>query len=231
MKVQILAHTPNLEEIIATGAKTCYSKMTLSELAEKTSSADNDKFIQNIINIGHMSVLEHATFTFAVEEVSRALLAQITRHRFMSFSVSSQRYVPLKDRFGYVVPLQILDNQEALNVYNSAINDSLTAYNKLVDILMVSGRNEKQAIEDARYVLPNATHTQFVVTANVRELLHFFKLRCCDRSQAEIRELADEILRLCREVSPLLFGKAGAPCVSGSCPEGKMSCGNPKKGV
>ena len=96
MKVQILAHTPNLEEIIATGAKTCYSKMTLSELAEKTSSADNDKFIQNIINIGHMSVLEHATFTFAVEEVSRALLAQITRHRFMSFSVSSQRYVPLK---------------------------------------------------------------------------------------------------------------------------------------
>ena len=236
MKVQILTFTPNLEEIIATGAKTCYSKLSLTELADKTLDSDNEAFIQRIMSSGHNSVLEHGVITFSIEGVSRVLLAQLTRHRHASFSVASQRYIPLKDAFSYTTPESIQNHSQALNLYNIAIKEAFHSYNSIVDMLINQYLDEdddfmtaeKKAIEDARYVLPNATNTQLVMTMNVRELLHFFNLRDCRRSQAEIQELAGEMMKLCKEIAPTIFKTAGAPCIRGKCPEGKMTCGNPK---
>ena len=113
------------------------------------------------------------------------------------------------------------DDPKAAEVYDKTMAAIWKAYNDLVE----SGIPP----EDARYLLPNGCTTNITITMNARELLHFFRLRCCNRAQWEIREMADEMLRLCKEVSPTIFAKAGPPCVSDKCPEGKLSCGHPRK--
>ena len=163
-------------------------------------------------------MIEHASFTFSVEGVSRSLTHQLVRHRVASFSQQSQRYVPLNEPT-FVTPHTVEEDEECLRVYNDTMRAIWEAYNRLA---------EKIPAEDARYVLPNGCTTNITITMNARELLHFFRLRCCNRAQWEIREMADEMLRLCKEVSPTIFAKAGPPCVSGKCPEGKLSCGHPR---
>ena len=113
----------------------------------------------------------------------------------------------------------MLANEEANAVFDEAIEAATSAYKKLLDAGVPA--------EDARYLLPNAAESKIVVTMNVRELLHFFSLRCCNRAQWEIRELAHRMLELARPTAPFVFAGAGAPCVRGACPEGKMTCGNP----
>ncbi len=235
MKVTLIEHTPNPEKTIAVAAKMCYSNTDLEYLTDNLTPEKIESFIELLSEIGHESPIEHVSFTFGIEGVSRALLAQITRHRIASFSVQSQRYVKNKDDF--YIPEEIEKNILAKEIYNESISKSFENYIKLVDILQESyinkGMNikdaEKKAIENARYVLPNASETKMVVTMNLRSLKNFFKLRCCNRAQDEIREVADEMLRLCKEVSPILFKNMGAGCVSGKCPEGKMSCGKPRR--
>jgi thymidylate synthase (FAD) len=189
---------------------------------------------------GHGSTLEHVSFTFAVEGVSRSLLAQLTRHRIASYSVQSQRYVPLKS-FDSVIPREIENDPEALAAYQAAMAAAGEAYNKLTDILQAKHRKrleaegmdtktarqkaQKMAIEDARSVLPNSCETKLLMTMNARSLMNFFAHRCCSRAQTEIRELADELLRLVKGAAPLLFAKAGPSCLRGKCPEGNLSCG------
>jgi thymidylate synthase (FAD) len=191
-------------------------------------------------DLGHASPIEHASFTFGIEGVSRTLLAQITRHRLASFSVQSQRYVRLDD-FRYVVPPEIEAIPEAKAAFIDSMNEDAKRYldlaKKLEDghtaRLMAEGMPEKaarskaakQANEDARFVLPNACETKMVVTMNTRSLLNFFRLRCCNRAQWEIRALAEEMLRLVYPVAPHLFRTAGPGCLTGACPEGKMCCG------
>jgi len=191
-------------------------------------------------DLGHESPIEHISFTFGIEGVSRSLLAQITRHRIASFSVQSQRYVK-KDNFIYITPPAISENREINNIYEKSILDSFEQYNKIADMLsekyynefINSGVSEKQArskaekkaIEDARFVLPNACETKMVVTMNARSLLNFFRLRCCNRAQWEIRAVAIEMLKLCYKTAPSIFSAAGPACCNGSCSEGKMSCG------
>lgn len=236
MKVELLSHTPNMEQIIATAAKLCYSKSNINDLKEKQTSDKVESFITQLKNMGHQSPVEHASFTFAIEDVSRSLLAQITRHRIASYSVQSQRYVDM-DNFNPVIPKEIQDNQMCLVAFNSCIKTIKDTYKVITQILesnyILNGMDEKaahkKAIENARAVLPNATPTKIIMTMNVRSLLHFFELRCCNRAQDEIRELADKMLDLCKEVAPNIFSNAGAPCISGKCPEGTMSCGNPRK--
>ena len=162
--------------------------------------------------MGHHSVIEHAVFTFSVEGVSRALTHQLVRHRVASYSQQSQRYVSMKEP-SYVTPHTVQDDPEALKVFED------------------TGKLESMGIpaEDARYLLPNGCTTNITITMNARELLHFFSLRCCNRAQWEIREMADRMLELCREVSPVIFRDAGPPCVRGPCPEGKLSCGKPRR--
>lgn len=214
MNVQLLAHTPAPEQLVAASAKLCYSAASIADLA----AIEADKAAEFIDRLpeAHQSPFEHVSFTFGIEGVSRAMLAQITRHRIASFSVQSQRYVDMSGGFGYVVPESIKGNEVMKEVYHDFMNASSECYNLM--------RSFGIPAEDARFVLPNACETRMIVTMNARELLHFFSLRCCKRAQWEIRAVADEMLRLCKEVAPTLFAKAGAGCVRGHCPEGKMGC-------
>jgi thymidylate synthase (FAD) len=213
MNVQLLAHTPAPEQLVAASAKLCYSAASIADLA----AIEADKAAEFIGKLpeAHQSPFEHVSFTFGIEGVSRAMLAQITRHRIASFSVQSQRYVEM-GHFGYVVPQTIAENDEALDEYQHLMYLVRIVYNKLIEFGIPA--------EDARFVLPNACETRMIVTMNARELLHFFSLRCCKRAQWEIRAVADEMLRLCKEVAPEIFAKAGPGCVRGHCPEGKMGC-------
>lgn len=218
MNVILLTHTPEPEKIVAAAAKLCYSqKADIQTLMDGLDTEAVSEFIKKLMAIHHESPLEHVSFTFAIEGVSRALLTQITRHRIASFSVRSQRYCSEED-FDSIMPDPVYQDPKKRAVFRSAMADVKIAYNELQDL---GSKNE-----DARSVLPNACATRMIVTMNLRELLHFFNLRCCVRAQTEIRELANRMLILCKEVSPVLFTHAGAHCEAlGYCPEGKMSCG------
>ena len=222
LHVELLAHTPDPEKTCALAARTCYSAMEYDELKELVQEKDQAAFLRRIVASGHLSVLEHASFTFGVSGVSRALLAQITRHRIASFSVQSQRYVSLEKGFGYIVPPRIRAlGEEAVAEFERQMAQMQAWYVSWQEKLGTGeGSNE-----DARFVLPNACETHITLTMNARELLHFFSLRCCNRAQWEIRALATEMLRQCRQVAPVIFEAAGPGCVSGPCPEGAKSCG------
>lgn len=231
MKVNILSHTPNLESVIAAAGKLCYSKVGVSEILEKSSDEDNERFVKMLADMGHESPLEHVSFTFAVEGISRACSHQLVRHRIASYSQQSQRYVDLEETFDYIIPTNIIgtDFESDYRNMNEMIHNF---YNLLSESLenhyIVNGANKrdanKKAIEDARYILPNACETKLVFTMNVRTLLNFFEKRCCTRAQWEIRDLANEMLKQCREISPILFNNAGATCKRGECREGSYSC-------
>ena len=236
MKVTLLTYTPNPEQVVATAAKLCYSNVSATDVYDKNRDQDASCFIKYLSELGHESPLEHISFTFAIEGVSRSLLAQITRHRIASFSVKSQRYVEEVEP-KYITPPAISVDGEANKVYENTIQTIWNAYSELSHILknkycesgMDDKSAQKKAIEDARYILPNACETQMIVTMNARSLLNFFKLRCCNRAQWEIRDLADTMLCLVKEVCPSVFKNAGASCMSDKCSEGKMTCGHPRK--
>lgn len=281
MKVKILAHTPEPEKVIAMAGKLCYSPSDIDTLEENLTEDSINSFVNRLVSMNHESPLEHVTFTFGIEGVSRSLTHQLVRHRLASYSQKSQRYVK-EGQFEYVVPDDIKKHKDLKKIYiqqmeniqenydelvfglialyifaedfEELINDNLKKfkikkeefssfiqeqmestdtvedtvlklqekYKKLYSVL------EKKAIENARYVLPNACETKIIVTMNIRSLFNFFEHRCCNRAQDEIRDLADEMLRQCREIAPVLFAKAGASCEYGKCPEGAMTCGNPR---
>ena len=172
--------------------------------------------------LGHLSTFEHVSFTFGIEGVSRALLAQITRHRIASFSVQSQRYVGQsgEDGIDYILPPEI---EKLGDEYAKRFADQMDMmdkwYREWLELLGEGGK------EDARFVLPNAAATRMIVTMNARELNHFFALRCCNRAQWEIRDVAWQMLKLAHEAAPALFDECGPECLRGRCPEGKMCCG------
>lgn len=240
MKVKLLAHTPEPEKVISMAAKLCYSPVGVDEIEKNLNHESIEKFLNMLINMGHESPLEHVTFTFAIEGISRSCSHQIVRHRIASFSQQSQRYVKL-EQFDYIIPPHIEKIKEAKKIFIESMKRDQEDYDKLVDILfekhckrlIEEGKTEKQAktqgekmaIEDARYVFPNACETKMVFTINTRSLYNFFDHRCCDRAQWEIRELATEMLKQVKEVAPILFKNCGPKCVKGPCSEGKMSCG------
>lgn len=240
MKVVLLAHTPMPEQTVAAAARLCYSDTGVEELRETISLERAEQFVQMLDGFGHESPVEHVTFTFGIEGVSRSFLAQVTRHRIASYSVQSQRYVR-QDQFVYITPPAIAADPALDSEYQKMMQQCIASYNQLADALAekylpeflshglsektARTKAEKKAIEDARYVLPNACETKMVVTMNVRSLRNFFRLRCCNRAQWEIRAVATEMLRLCCEAAPALFQSAGPSCCCGGCTEGKMSCG------
>ncbi len=222
MKVALVRHTLSPEEVVALGARLCYSKARVDDLLERVEARDQTAFVHKIMGMGHDSVLEHASFTFGIEGVSRVLLAQITRHRLASFSVQSQRYVSYESGFGYIVPPKIEAlGEEAVAQFEQQMD---TLHQWYTDWQQKLGTGEG-GNEDARFVLPGACETRMMVTMNVRELRHFFSLRMCSRAQWEIRALATEMHRLCMEVAPALFENAGPGCLRGACPEGEKTCG------
>lgn len=225
MKVVLLRHTLSPEEVVALGAKLCYSRAHVDDLTRRVEASDQTAFVEKIMGMGHESVLEHASFTFGVEGVSRVLLAQLTRHRLASFSVQSQRYVSYAGGFGYIIPPKIEAlGEEAVAEYQRQMDTIHTWYRAWQEKLETGeGGNE-----DARFVLPGACETRLMLTMNVRELRHFFALRMCNRAQWEIRALASEMHRQCMAVAPALFADAGPGCLRGACPEGGKSCGQAK---
>ena len=224
MKVKLLRYTPEGERLISSAAKLCYSPVGVEEIEEDLTEEKVEKFLSRLVSMGHESPIEHISFTFAAEGVSRSLTHQLVRHRLASYSQQSQRYVR-EDQFDYIIPKEIEELDEAREIYIEKMKKDQETYDKLVQLLMENGRNEKQAIEDARYVLPNGAETKIVLTMNARSLLHFFRLRTCERAQREIRDLAIEMLRQVKEVYPIIFKNAGPSCIGGPCPEGKMTCG------
>lgn len=243
IKAVLLSHTAFPERLVAAAAKNCYSASGVDTLYEGLTDEAASGFVDMLAQLGHESPIEHAVFTFGIEGVSRSLLAQLTRHRIASFSVKSQRYVSEKD-FAYIIPPEIERIPEAKAVFIEEMERDARAYEALREVLtkahaktlMEGGMEEKaalkaaarQANEDARYVLPNACETKVVMTMNARSLKNFFRQRCCSRAQWEIRELAEKMYALVIEQAPSLFRDAGPACVSGACPEGKMSCGKAK---
>lgn len=243
-KVKLIAYTNKAEQIVAAAAKLCYSNSSIDEIQQGLTPEKTESFLTMLSSLGHESPMEHISFTFAIEDVSRALLAQITRHRIASYSVQSQRYVKNKN-FEFVVPPEIEGIDKAKEEFLLAMEQSLEHYEKLTYILKEKHKNkfledgkseieaekmaEKLAIEDARFVLPNAAATKIICTFNARSLLNFFNHRCCNRAQWEIRDLAKAMLDLAKDVCPSIFKLAGPSCLKGPCPEGKMSCGKQKE--
>ena len=207
MNVTLIRYTPEPDKLCGEAAAIC------------TGYTGNPlKALRGALDSGHESVAEHAVFTFRVEGVSRVLLAQLTRHRLASFSVQSQRYC------GADLDLVIPDSMAIGNMINEIVEVKLAVkklYNKAISL----GTPQ----EDARYFTLQGGVTSLIVTMNARELRHFFSLRCCNRAQWEIRELARRMLAECSVVAPELFKDAGPGCLRGACPEGKRSCGKPMK--
>ncbi len=232
LKVRLISHTPDAERVIAAAAKLCYARSDIDTVMEGLTPEKTEQFLEMLSSLGHESPIEHISFTFGIENVSRALLAQITRHRIASFSVQSQRYVA-EDGFDFILPPAIEANEEAKALYLDTMEELSRRYTALTGLLMEGTEgtvaDKKKAIEDARFVLPNGCTTKMMVTMNARSLLNFFRLRCCSRAQWEIRALAEQMLLLVKDVCPTVFRYAGPPCVKGGCPEGKMTCGKAKE--
>lgn len=232
LKVKLIEYTPNPEKVIAASAKLCYSAVGIDDIEKNLDDDKASKFLNMLMSYGHESPVEHVSFTFAIEGVSRSLTHQLVRHRLASYSQQSQRYVRL-EQFQYIIPPEIEKNNEAKKIFIDSMEKSQEAYSKLTEILKDKHVNngmdpiaaEKRAIEDARYVFPNACETKIMVTMNARALMNFFKHRCCNRAQWEIKMLADEMLKQVKDIAPILFKYSGPSCLNSPCPEGKMTCG------
>ena len=213
MKVELIAYTPEPDIIAAAAAKLTHSKSDASELL-KEDREKMKKLLRIVIKMGHTSVVEHAYFTFAISGVSRALTHQLVRHRIASYSQQSQRYV--EQEMEYVTPPSILKNERIRKKYDEMMKRIWGLYNEM---------KKDVPIEDARYILPNATTSKIIVSMNARSLLNFFELRCCLHAQWEIRKLAWRMLHLVKKVAPTIFEDAGPPCrTRGYCPMNKKDC-------
>lgn len=239
MKVTLIAHTPEPEKAVACAAKLCYANAEIDDLYNGLTQEKAADFVEMLASYGHESPIEHVSFTFGIDGISRACSHQLVRHRLASYSQQSQRYVDM-DNFSYVTPPEIMADEKCFMQYNQAMEQCLKSYQALTKSLassyvngfIKSGLSEKAAMveaqkkaqEDARFVLPNACETKIIVTMNARSLVHFFSVRCCNRAQWEIKAVADEMLKLVVAVAPTLFSAAGPACYKGSCTEGSKSC-------
>lgn len=216
MKVELIEHTPEPDTLAAVAARSCRSEKNASKIRDEENKGKLKNILRKTVGRGHTSVIEHATFAFSIEGISRACSHQLVRHRIASYSQQSQRVVEM-NKPKYVTPPSIEDDLVGGVEYDSFMRKAWGIYNDLIE----GGVPE----EDARFVLPNATKTNIVVTMNARSLLNFFELRTCMRAQWEIRNLANEMLAAVKEVAPTIFENAGPPCKRrGTCPDEKTDC-------
>jgi len=218
MKVKLIAYTPDPELVVAASASTSFKAKGPSHSFEKYSKVEErekvKKIIRELLKHNHLSPIEHVSFTFALEGVSRSLTHQLVRHRIASYTQQSQRYVKVDTSEDWFVIPKTYEGEQRKKFVE-----------RMKQIAKWYEEDLKAGIpaEDARFLLPNATKTNIVVTMNARELYHFFNLRCCNRAQWELREVATEMLRQVKKVAPTLFEKAGPSCVTlGFCPEGDL---------
>ncbi len=230
----------NAQRIIAAAGKLCYSKNDIKTLYEGLDDEATKKFVTMLTNLGHESPLEHISFTFGIEGISRACSHQLVRHRLASYSQQSQRYVDLNESFSYILPEEIKGNQKAIEVFEDILKNDIKAYEEIYKALVeeytvgVTDKKQlnllkKKALENARAVLPNACETKIIATMNARSLLNFFEHRMCTRAQEEVRDIANQMLDIVLNYAPDVFKKAGASCTFGPCKEGSMTCGIKQK--
>lgn len=224
LKVILLNHTPEPEKTIFSAAKICYSSNDLNGIIKESNEQEHNYLIQKLMNSNHLSPLEHVSFTFGIEGISRACSHQLVRHRLASYSQQSQRYVD-ESEFNYIIPESIEKNKDLKNEFENIMKQINQSYIRFSNLLVDYGYNIEEARQDSRFVLPNATETKIILTMNSRELLHFFSLRLCNRAQWEIRDLALEMLKLIKPIAPIIFHSAGPPCYKGRCSEGFKTCG------
>ena len=227
LRVTLLQHTPAPERAVASAGRLCYAPVSAADLKADMPDDEVGRLVRGLVRSGHMSALEHASFTFAIDGISRACSHQLVRHRVASYSQQSQRYVRFSGDEEFVVPPHIMESPEAREVFFEAMANARRAYERLVEVGLAAGRGRESVFEDARFVLPNAAETKIVVTMNARELRHFYSLRCCRRAQWEINRLAWAMRYLTLAAAPALFDGTGPGCMGQGCPEGKMSCGEP----
>jgi len=215
MNVKLIGYSPYPEKVPAMAAKLTHSK-TKPEDLDKSSDKELKAILEQVMKLGHTSVIEHSSFTFAISDVSRSLTHQLVRHRIASYAQQSQRYVDFKNP-NYVTPPTISKNQKMKKAYDETMQNIWKEYNKLLELGIPA--------EDSRFVLPNAACTNIIVTMNARSLINFFELRCCLHAQWEIRQLANKMLQQVKKVAPTIFKSAGPACKSkGICPENKKDC-------
>jgi thymidylate synthase (FAD) len=242
LTVKLMAMTPDAVDVVYSACRQCYSPafagdefrphrsaetLSMKVDAGEDACATKESLIRKVVASGHESPLEHVSLTFAIRGISRSCSHQLVRHRLASYSQQSQRYVDM-EAFAYVIPPTIAGDAELREMFEATMQDIRQKYHRIVEALNKKGIKGEDATQDARFILPEAAETKIVVTMNCRELLHFFSVRCCSRAQWEIRRLANEMLRICKEELPSIFGKeAGAKCERlGYCPEGKRyTCG------
>jgi thymidylate synthase (FAD) len=221
VNVKLIKYTHQPEKMVAVAARLCYSPVGVEGLMEDMTEEEIDRLVRFVIKSGHLSTTEHISFTFGIEGVSRAMTHQLVRHRLASFNQQSQRYVKFQEGLEYIIPPSIRDNPGAKKKFEAMVSESHRLYKELLDMGMEA--------EDARYILPNASESKILVTMNGRELMHFFTVRCCNRAQWEIREMAITMLKQAKKVAPVIFEKAGPACLRMPCPEDKFKYGNPPK--
>jgi len=215
LKVILLRYTADAEKLCGTAALTTTKSGTPSRILEKIDQETAKQIIKRVTGYGHCSVIEHASFTFSIEGVSRAMTHQLVRHRIASYTQQSQRYVAYDTLENYVTPPSIAKNPQIKEDFDKTLEKISQTYQQLLK----TGISK----EDARFILPNAAKTNIIVTMNARELRHFFNVRCCARAQWEMREVATEMLKQVKKATPTLFENAGPTCVEkGYCSEGKM---------
>lgn len=224
LKVMLVSYSPEPEKTISAAARLCYSQADAEDILLKVGDSDQQDFLEKLTAVGHLSPVEHASFTFVVEGISRACSHQLVRHRLASYSQQSQRYVN-ETEFDYLIPPSIKEDGEMRALFEKTMKDIQQSYAYFANRLVQKGCSMESAREDARFVLPNATETKIMITMNARELLHFFRQRLCNRAQWEIRAMALAMLKLVKPIAPTIFRHSGPPCLKGKCPEGSRTCG------
>ena len=219
LKVTLLSNTADPEQNVVAAIRQCYSSVGAQKLKEKTTEEVKKRLIKQVIESGHTSTLEHATFTFAIDGVSRVTEIHLIRHRIASYSIQSGRYVKRGDAAYRIPPkIKMMENKKLYKKYLEHLDKTQELYNELVEAGIPA--------EDARYCQPQSIQVKIVMSMNARELLHFFSVRTCARAQWEVQEVARQMLALVKKVAPIIFENAGAPCISEKiCDQGKLSCG------
>ncbi len=216
IEVKLVSHPPETELIAKMAAVICYSKEHRFNEVKQTAELKPAEYLRKIIKDGHTSILEHNIFVFYVSGISRVASHQLVRKRIASFSQQSQRYVNAES-FNFVIP-DTIKNTELVDEYKKIMNSNFDFYQRMVDKGIPK--------EDARFILPNSTTTQLIVSMNAHALIDFFVKRICQRSQWEVRHLAELMLEEAKKVAPVIFKDVGAYCdFFGYCPENHMSCG------
>jgi len=226
LRVTLLNHTPEPERTVVAAALLCYQKGSPEEAWERAGKEKlRLRLFEELVRQGHGSTLEHPSFTFGIEGISRACSHQLVRHRLASYNQQSQRYVDVGDPDYFVKPDSLADDGGR---FEEVLGQTVAYYRETIERFAEKGKKGEQAQEDARYIIPNAGKTNLIWTTNLRNLLHVSHVRLCSRAQWEIRRMMHACRRAMEGPFPLIAKYMVVKChpyALGYCDEEFRSCG------